>query len=416
MGLLSGIPAYAEIETLDKVVAIVDDDIVSQSEVSNQMELAINNIRLKNGPMPPQDVLRQKVLDHLILESIQMQMGERAGVRISDAALTQAMTDIASRNKMDLPTFKKMLENEGLSYLETREQIRREMVINRVQQGNLQHRVKITDLEVENFLTSTEGQRLTTAAYHLQHLLMPLPSDSSPEQLKEAEQVMRTLQQQLVNNTLSFSAVSEKKSFQGSALQSSDLGWRKSDEIPSIFAQVTPTLSVGEISSPVHSASGFHLIKLIDKQGGKGQLIKQTHVRHILIKPSEIRSAEQAEEFVSSLRQRIIDGDDFGELAKQYSEDIGSAMQGGDLSWANPGQFVPAFEETMNRLAIDEMSLPFKSPFGWHILQVLERRDQDISELRFKAQAHQMIQQRKFEEELQAWLLKIRDEAFVEYK
>lgn len=405
---------WADIEVLDKVIAIVDSDIVTEVELEERTAQIIESNR--GNQLPPKDVLRQQILDRLIIESIQLQMGKRAGVRISDAQLTEAMDNIAKNNGMDLPSFKRAMEKDGISYEATRSQIRKEMVISQVQQGNINHRIQITDQEVENYLSSEEGKQLTAGEYQLLHILLPLPGKATPEQQDHTRKLAEQLQQELSSGKTNFASIKAQTLYQGNTVQSSDLGWRKAGDLPSIFADIAPRLKSGEVAAPIRSGSGFHIIILADKKGGEGQLVKQTRARHILIKPSQIRSEEQARKFVAQLRQRIIEGEDFVDLAKQYSEDTGSALQGGDLGWANPGQFVPAFETNMNQLDIDEISEPFKSQFGWHILQVLERRNQDISELRWQAMARNMIHQRKFQEELQNWLIKIRDEAFVEFK
>ena len=404
----------ADTRVMDRVIAIVDSDIVTQSELDERLQQIIKSTQGQR--LPPENELREQVLDRLILERIQIQMGERAGVRISDAQLTDALENIAANNGMDLAAFKKALEADGLSYPDTREQIRREMIINQVQQGNINHRIQITEQEVENYLNSAEGKELTGGEYHLLHILFPLPGQVSEEQAAHTLEVAQQLQEQLSNGQTSFTIVKNQALFAGNTIQSTDLGWRKANDLPSIFADITPTLSPGQVARPIRSGSGYHVIILADKRGGEGQLVSQTHARHILIKPSQIRTEEQARELIGEIRQRIEKGEDFAEMAKQYSEDVGSALQGGDLGWANPGQFVPAFESTMNNLKVNAISEPFMSQFGWHILQVLDRREQDISELRWQAMARNQIHRRKFEEELQSWLIKIRDEAFVEFK
>lgn len=414
IGLLCSSFIQADTKVLDQVIAIVDNDIVSLGELDERLKQIIESNQ--GNQLPPEDILRQQVLDRLILESIQLQMGKQAGVRISDAQLTEAMSNIAANNGMDLPGFKKAMEKDGMSYEATRAQIRKEMIINQVQQGNINHRIQITEQEVENYLASAEGKQLTSGEYNLLHILLPLPSHATKEQVSHTKEVATQLQGQLKNGKIDFAQIKSQTLYSGNTIQSSDLGWRKADDLPSIFSDIAPRLKKGEVSQPIRSGSGFHLIILANKKGGEGQLVKQTHARHILIKPSQIRTDEKAHEFVAELRQRLESGDDFVDLAKQYSEDVGSALQGGDLGWANPGQFVPAFETTMNQLKINEVSEPFKSQFGWHILQVLDRRDQDISELRWQGMARNQIHQRKFQEELQTWLVKIRDEAFVEFK
>lgn len=408
--------AQAELQPLDRVVAIVENDVILQSELDQRLT-EVQQKAGQRGQLPPANELRKQLLDHLILESIQLQMGERAGVRISDSQLNDAIANIAAKNGMaDLEQFKAALEAQGLSYEEMREQVRREMTIQRVQQGNLNSRVQVTEQEVENFLQSPEGVAMTAGQYHLAHLLYPLATDASNADATQAEQTMTKLGAAINEGKTSFETVLKDKQFEGATIEGGDLGWRKQEELPTAFAQVAPGLGKGQVSAPFRSGAGIHVLKILDRKGGGGQIVAQTHARHILIKPSKIRSDEQARAFVAELRARILKGEDFGSLAKQYSDDIGSAMQGGDLDWSSPGQFVPVFETTMNALPINGISEPFKSQFGWHVLQVLERRNQDMSQIRWQNQAHQVLYQRKFDDELQAWLQKIRDESFVELK
>lgn len=414
--VLAATCAHADMQPLDRVIAIVENDVILQSELTQRLA-DVQQKAGQRGDLPPAGELRKQLLDHLILESIQLQMGERAGVRISDSQLNDAISNIAAKNNIaDLEQFKAALEAQGLSYEEMRAQVRREMTIQRVQQGNLNSRVQVTEQEVENFLQSPEGAALTAGQFRLAHLLYPLDSDASNADATRAEQVMTTLGAAINGGKTSFETVLKDKQFDGAQIDGGDLGWRKQEELPADFAKVAPGLGRGQVSAPFRTGAGIHLLKVLDRKGGGGQIVAQTRARHILIKPSAIRSDEQARAFVAELRERILKGEEFGALAKQYSDDIGSAMEGGDLDWANPGQFVPAFETAMNALPVNGISEPFKSQFGWHVLQVLERRNQDMSQIRWQNQAQQILYQRKFDDELQAWLQKIRDESFVELK
>jgi len=415
-GLFLAATAQAELKSLDRVIAIVENDVILQSELDARLA-EVQQKAQNDRSLPPTNELRKQLLDHLILESIQLQMGEHAGVRISDAQLNDAITNIATKNGItDLEQFKAALEAQHVSYEDMREQVRREMTIQRVQQGNLNSRVQVTEQEVDNFLQSPEGIAMQAGQFRLAHLLYPLNSDASNADVTRAEQTMTALAATLNENKISFEKVLKDKQFNGVTIEGGDLGWRKQEELPAAFVQVAPALGKGQLSAPFRSGAGIHLLKVLDRKGGGDQIVAQTHARHILIKPSAIRSDEQARDFVAQLRARIVKGDDFSALAKQYSDDIGSAMEGGDLDWASPGQFVPAFETAMNSLPINGISEPFKSPFGWHVLQVLARRNQDMTKIRWQNQAHQMLYQRKFDDELQAWLQKIRDESFVELK
>lgn len=414
--LFSTLTVHAATQMLDRIIAIVDDDVITESQLRERIAQIKNTFKVQNRELPPEATLNKQLLDQLVLESIQLQMGRRAGVRISDAQLSDAMTTMAQRNRMSLEQFKNALESEGVSYEAMREQIRREMILSRVQQGNLGSKIQVTDQEVDNFLNSPEGKVLTDARYHLVHVLLPVESKASQSSVDAAKAVMSKLQSQWQTGSINFAQLEKQASFQGKKISVSDLGWRNSKELPSIFADVTPSLNEKQVSQPIRSASGWHLIKLVDKTGGSGQIVQQSHARHILVKPSTIRSEASTEKLAKNIASRLKNGDDFAELARQYSEDPGSALQGGDLGWADPKSFVPEFTAALAKLKPGEISKPVKSPFGWHVIQLLERRQQDVSQVRWQNQAKNTLYQRKFEEELEGWLIKIRDEAFVEFK
>ncbi|ROS01546.1 peptidyl-prolyl cis-trans isomerase SurA [Sinobacterium caligoides] len=406
------LPGYsqAEVKIIDKVVAVVDDGIIMESELDERIEQVQYNIKSQGRPLPAKDTLRKDILDTMIVENLQLQMGQRAGVRISDQQLNQAMATIAKQNGMQLKQFRKALEKDGLSYKATREQIRREMILQQVQAGNINNRIQITDQEVENFLTSKQGSALTATQYHLAHLFYSLENGGK----KEAGMAALNKAKRAIEKGQKLGAWQKAHSEAG-RIQGGDLGWRRSEDLPGVFAEVAPTLKVGQVSAPFASESGVHLVQLLEKRGA-GKMIEQTKARHILLKTSAIRNDQQAQDQLNKLRQRILDGEDFAALAKKYSEDIGSASEGGDLGWSQKGQFVPAFEKTMAASAPGDISKPFKSQFGWHILQVEERRQHDASSDQQQRAARNYIHQRKFKEELDAWLLKIRDEAYIDIK
>ncbi len=410
-GLTLGQSVWAETRILDSVVAIVEDDVIMSSELRQRLAMIERSIEESGAELPERDVLVRETLDRLVLESIQLQMGQRAGVRISDAQLNGALTNMAAQNRMSLEQFSQQLDASGKSYLQLREDVRRELILQRVQAGNVNQRIQITEQEAENFLESEEGQALTAEQYHLVHALLPLP-EADKEIAAARAQVDRLYQR--IQSGESFQAViassGGKYTFTGG-----DLGWRPRSDLPGLFEEVAPSMSLGETAAPIGSPAGFHLIYLAEKRGGD-TIVAQTHVRHILIKPSAIRDEQASLEFITRLRQQIIDGADFGEIARANSEDIGSAQEGGDLSWANPGQMVPEFEAAMAKAEIGEITEPIKSQFGWHILEVLERREEDMTDIVTKNRAREILHKRKYDEELQAWLRKIRDEAFVDVK
>jgi peptidyl-prolyl cis-trans isomerase SurA len=400
-------------QMLDSIVAIVEDDVIMSSELRDRMELLTTNMKSQNMELPPNDVLLRQTLDRLILESIQLQMGGRAGVRISDAQLNEALNRIASQNRMSLDEFRMQLEREGKSYPQMREDVRRELILQRVQGGNVNQRIQISEQEVDNFLESPEGRDMVAEEYHLVHALLPVLESASSAQKAAAKAHVDALYARITAGESFEKVISTSDSeftFTGG-----DLGWRKVSDLPDLFIDIAPGMEVNQTAAPIASASGYHLIFLAEKRGGS-LVIQQTHVRHILLKTSAIRSDDETRQLALELRQRILDGADFNELAREYSEDIGSAQEGGDLGWTNPGQMVPEFENAMDSVALDDVSQPIHSQYGWHILQVLERRQEDVSKTVVQNRAGDILHQRKYQEELDAWLRKIRDEAFVDIK
>jgi peptidyl-prolyl cis-trans isomerase SurA len=402
----------AATELVDQVVAIVDDDIILASELRERVAALTETLKSRGMDLPAEDAIIRETLDRLILESIQLQKGVRVGVRISDAQLDAAIQNIAAQNRMSLEQFIAALEQQGQSYPQMREQVRREMIIQRVQAGNVNQRIQITPKEVDNFLATEDGRKLTQPEYHLLHALLPLSPSVSPEAEAAAKAYIEEMLKRIRSGQSFESVVRTSGQYQFSG---GDLGWRKAEDLPSLFADVAPKLEVGATSDPIRSESGFHLINLAELRGGE-QIVPQTQARHILIKPSEILTDDQARELVQSLRTRAEAGEDFGDLARQYSEDIGSAQEGGELGWTSPGQMVPEFEQAMAATAIGEISQPVRTQFGWHILKVEGRRNQDMTSEALRNKAADYLHNRKYQEELDAWLQQIRDEAFVDIK
>ena len=411
--VLTGAMVQAATEVIDQVVAIVDDDIIMASELRERLAAVTNNLEARGIEPPPENELIQETLDRLILESIQLQKGSRAGVRIPDEQLNQAVSRIAAQNNMTLEQFQQALEQRNQSYNAMREQIRREMIIQRVQGGNVNQRIQITDQEVGNFMGTKEGQSLTQPQYHVLHALLALKPDPSESQITAARRQVDQAMQRIRGGESFKQAISASNL--PYPLTGGDLGWRKLDDLPSIFSTIVPQLTPGETADPILSDSGFHLVYLEAVRGGE-QVVTQTKARHILIKPSEILTDEQAGELVAELRARALAGEDFSELAREYSDDIGSAQEGGELGWTNPGQMVPEFEAAMADTAPGQISKPVRTQFGWHVVAVEARRQQDITDQASRAKAMDYVHQRKYEEELDAWLQQIRDEAFVDVK
>ena len=409
------VTASAQIEILDKVVAIVDEDVVLESEVQRRLATIYAQIQQSGTQPPPQEIVVQQVLERLISERLQLNMGYSAGIRITDAELNDAMARIASSNQLTMEQYAEQIHATGSTLSNVREEIRNEMILMRVQQGQVMRRIRISNQELDNFLNSEEGRFMTSPDVNVGHILLPVPSGKNNEEVNAILQRAQGLLEE-ANNGTDFRQLAIANSADQTALQGGDLGWRKMAQLPGVFIEAVVKLEIGQISEPIRSDAGYHLIKLYERKGGGEQLIEQHFARHILIKPNEIRDEATAVSQLTELRERVKAGEDFALLAKEFSEDPGSALNGGELGWSTPGMFVPEFEQTMGSIELNEVSAPFLSQFGWHILQVTERRNQDFSENITRNRAQNLLRQRKYEEELQVWLQEIRDEAFVEIK
>jgi len=397
-------------QTLDRVVAIVDEDVILFSELQAAVDRVAMNAKRAGRELPPDDQFRRQVFDQLVIESLQLQLADRAGARVSDAELNDAMERVAQQNGMTLEKFAQSLSSDGVSYTEARERIRREMLLQRVQQGNVSQRVQITDQEIENFLESSQGQSLTSPQYHIKHLLVPVASDADSSARASAEQKASDLLNKLKGGA-NFDTLLEGRS----DVQGGDLGWRRAEDLPSLIAPAVANLRSGQSTGPLQSPSGYHVIQVVEVRG-KGEVIQQTKARHILLKASAIRTEEQTRALADSLRVQIRNGAVFGDLARKHSEDIGSAMEGGELGWTSPGQMVDTFQKAMDQTTVGDISEPFRSRYGWHIVQVEDRRLQDVTDDMRRNLARNYLQQKKYQEELDTWLRKIRDEAYVDIK
>ncbi|MFW1677464.1 peptidylprolyl isomerase [Pontibacter sp. JAM-7] len=412
--LLPGM-AKAAAEPIDQVVAVVNEDVVLQSELEQRIDIVTEQLTARNTRLPPDDVMRSQVLDRLIIESLQRQVANVRGIRISDSQLNAAINNIAIQNKMTLEQFRTALIAEGRDYQEVREQIKNEMLVRNVQQNVVNRRIRVSDQEVKNFLASDAGQEGTAAQFQLSHILVGIPSRAAPEMIQAAEQKANSIYQKLQDG-VPFNELAIAESDAANALQGGDLGWRSASELPEELGNAIRTLEPGQFSQPVRSPSGFHLLQVRDKRGGTVQLVEQTQVRHILLKPSEIRSPQQTEREIQAIYRRILQGEPFDTLAKDHSDDPGSGSEGGDLGWTQDGQMVPEFEQVMNNTPVNQVSEPFESRFGWHILQVTERRTVDQGEEMQENQARSMIAKRKFDEELANWLRELRSQAYIDIK
>lgn len=408
----------AQSEVLDRIVAIVDSDVVLQSELDARTQSVMDRLqeRESSQPLPPEDVLQKQVLDQLILERLQLQMGERYGIEVTDQDLEEAMGRVLSNNQITQEQLEQELAQEGVSMAAFRQQIYTELSVNQVQQAIVNNRIQLNEQDIDSFLASTDGKFATSPEYRLGHILIAVPGGADSEAVDQVQAKARDIHSQLAEGA-DFSQIAITHSNDQNALQGGELGWRKLEQLPELFSDPVSELDVGEVTEPVRSGAGFHILKVLETRGsGQPQLVEQTKARHILIKTSEIVDDQAAEEKLREIRQQLLDGGDFSELAREHSEDIGSMLQGGDLGWSSPGQMVPAFDAAMAEAEEGEISEPFKSRFGWHILQVEDRREQDMSEMVLRNQAANMLRSRRFDEELQTWLAEIREEAYIEVK
>ncbi|WP_292759853.1 MULTISPECIES: peptidylprolyl isomerase [unclassified Methylophaga] len=400
---------------LDRIVAVVNNEIVLDSELVEMEQTVRQQLRQRNAAIPSSDILRRQVLERLIMQKLQLQRADMSGIRVADDALNAAVRQIAENNNLTIRQFRDALESDGYDFTEFRETIREEMVISRLRKSEVEDSIVVSEREVDNFLATQNLQGDSEQAFRLLHILVGIPDAPTPEQVQEAEQKLAVIQDLLAEGG-DFSEIAAGYSDGQNALEGGELGWRKQAELPTLFAGVVPNLSVGEVSDVIRSGSGFHLVKLVEKRSEETHLVKQTKARHILIKTNELVTDEAAEKRLKQLRERILNGEDFAELAKAHSEDTGSAIDGGSLGWTSPGVMVPEFEEVMNGLAEGEMSEVFQSRFGWHLIQVDERREQNMADEFKRNKAREQIKQRKIEEELESWLRAMRDEAYIEYR
>lgn len=415
--LLLALPmtAAAEVQWLDRIAVIVDDDVIMASDVDQRLADVRLQLAERKTPMPPPEVLRRQVLERLILESVQLQLGARMGIRVDDETLNTTITGIARQNGTGLREFIDQLGSEGIDYATFREQVRRDIVMNRVRQRRVGDRIRITDADVAEFLRSAAARDMFGDSFHIAHILISVPETADVDAVKAAQTEADDLLK-AARGGADFTDLAIRHSDAANALEGGDLGWRNSAQLPSLFAPVVGTMKVGDIVGPLRSGSGFHLVKLIERKSGSERVVQQTRVRHVLIKPSTIRSAGEARELAQKLHDRVAAGEDFAAIAKQNSDDPGSALAGGDLSWVSPGQMVEEFDNAINATAVNGLSGVFETQYGWHFLQVLERRDQDTSEDFRKLQARNAIWKRKFDVEMESWMRELRNEAFVDIK
>lgn len=400
---------------LDRVIAIVDDDVILASELLDRMRDVVEQFRTNEQEPPPRDILASQVLERLILESLQLQLGDRAGVRLSDDELTSGIARLAQQNGMALEQFVEQIQQQGMSYRQFRDRVRREMIIARVQQNQVNGRIRLSPREVQGFLDSPIGRASTGDEYRVGHILLTVAEDASTAAREEA----RALAQTLVERARAgeeFASLAVAHSSASTALEGGDLGWRKAGQLPTLFAEPVLGARAGDVLDPIEVTGGIHVVKVLETRGFSNESVAQTRARHILIRPNEIRDEAESRELIRDLHARLEAGEPFDELAREHSDDPGSALNGGDLGWVQSDQLEPRFAEMMESLPVGELSGVFRSTFGYHVLEVLERRDQNVGEEMRERQAFMILRQRRFDEELQAWLRELREDAFIEIK
>lgn len=402
----------------DHIIAVVEDSVILESELAQKIQEVERKLSQSGTSVPPEDVLSRQVLERMIVDKLQLQAADRAGIKVDDETLRGAVQQIASRNNMSLEQFRRALEAEGLSYADFTGQIRDEITLSRLRSSQVTSRIKVTEREIDNYLAAggpLGAPGADSAEYHLGNILIATPPGASSSQLQAAyEKTMRVLGE--IQRGKDFKEAAVAYSNDSLALSGGDLGWRKAQDLPGQLAELVLQMREGEIKGPLRSASGFHLIKLFGVKGSGEHVSTRTHVRHILLKTSEVLSDEDARQRLLALRQRLEHGEDFAALARAHSDDKGSAIKGGDLGFVDPGALVPQFEDAMNHLAINQLSEPVQTQFGWHLIQVLERQQRtDTSEFH-RTQAREAILRRKTEEETELWLRQMRDEAYVEVR
>ena len=402
-------------QPMDRIVAVVNDGVVLQSELFEMAQTISLQLRKRQVALPPQDVFVSQVLERLILKKLQIQTAARIGIRLGDDDLNSSIKNIAKNNNMTLTEFREVLERDGYDYALFRESIREDMIVSRLNKVQVGDKIIVSDREIDNFLATQAVQGGIQDAYRLYHILVSIPDAASPEQVQTAEAKLKKIQLLLASGG-DFSEIASGYSDAQNALEGGDLGWRLQGELPGLFSAVVPNLEVGEVSDVIRGGGGFHLVKLQEKKSQEEHIVKQTSASHILIKTNDIVSDEDAEKRLNTLRTRVENGDDFAELARAHSDDMVSAIRGGSLGWSTPGMMVPEFEKQLNALADNEMSEVFKSRFGWHLILLHERREQNMAEEYKRSKAREQIHSRRMAEELEAWTRQLRDEAYVEYR
>jgi peptidyl-prolyl cis-trans isomerase SurA len=403
------------IVTIDRIVAVVNDEVITRVDLDERTNLALKQLRQQGTRPPPMAVLEKQILDRLISDRVQLQFAKETGLRVDDAELERALTRIAQENKISLPQMREAIEKSGVPFTKFREDIRNEIIMTRLREREVDNKIVISEGEIDNFIATQKTQEGKSDEYNLSHILIVVPEKASPEQIKQRQNRAEEALAQLKSGA-DFRQVAAAFSEAPGALQGGLIGWRETSRLPEIFVDALKSLRPGDLSPVLRSANGFHILRLNDKRGTSSPVIvQQIHARHILIKTNELVSESDARNRLSTLRERLENKADFTELARVHSEDS-SAARGGDLGWLSPGDTVPEFERAMNALKVGEISAPVRTQFGWHLIQVLERRNEDMSKERQRLAARQALRARKSDEAYQEWVRQLRDRASIDIR
>ena len=403
-------------ELLDRVAAVVNEGVVLQSELDEQVILITERLRGQKLDLPPENVLRQQVLERLVLQEIQMQRADRANLKVPDEALNSAMQEVAQRNNIPLSQLPEALSQQGIDYAAYRDAMRKELTLTLLRQRDVIQRISVTPREIDQYLEKQKSAPAQAGEYNVSHILIAVPQAATPEQLTEADKKAQDVAARAKGGE-DFGKLAVAYSNSQTALDGGALGWRKGSELPTFLNDVIAKLKPGEVSAPLRTPTGYHIVKLNEVKNADQQVIvEQIHARHILMKPNELQDDATVRGKLATIRDRIEKGEDFAGLAQTTSEDPGSAAEGGDLGWTNPGTFVPEFEKELTQLKENEISQPFHTQYGWHIVQMLGRRQFDNTDELKRRRAAEAIRASRSDEETELWMRRLRDEAYVEYK
>lgn len=404
----------AQAKLLDRIVAVVENDVIMESELRQRVSVLVKQFAGNPESLPPQNVLLDQVLQRLIVERLQLQLAEQRGIQIDELSLDQTMRNLAKRNRMTLEQFRQTLLKQNLDYLAYRTQVRNEMMVEQLRRRTVDSRIEISESEVEELVTKSDKDLLKKEyEYQVAHILIAVPETPEPGQIERAQH-RASLVFDRAKSDNNFAKLAIAASDAQDALQGGDLGWRNKTQLPEIFLQQIDQMNTGDVSRIGQSAAGYHIFKLLDRREIENTMVDQVLCRHILIRPNAIVTDEVAERKLKELKARIEQGDKFEDLAKAHSEDTGSAINGGKMDWTVTSNFVPKFKEVADRLEKNEICEPFKSRFGWHILEILDKREHDNSDAAMRSEAREQIRQRKIEEETELWLRQLRDESYIE--